>query len=147
MAAGGLPWAAARTMRAFTSRVPTRTGPAGTGTTTVRFNKLDLNLLVALDVLLKERSVTRAAEALNLSASAMSNALARLREYFEDELLVQIGRKMELTPRAQTLQETVRDLLLRIDSTDGWSAPLIADCRSINVASIGIASSKRSLSA
>ena len=46
----------------------------------VRFNKLDLNLLVALDVLLKERSVTRAAEALNLSASAMSNALARLRD-------------------------------------------------------------------
>lgn len=83
----------------------------------MRFNKLDLNLLVALDVLLKERSVTRAAEALNLSASAMSNALARLRDYFEDELLVQIGRKMELTPRAQGLQEVVRDLLLRIDST------------------------------
>lgn len=85
----------------------------------VRFNKLDLNLLVALDVLLKERSVTRAAEALNMSASAMSNALARLRDYFEDELLVQIGRKMELTPRAQGLQEVVRDLLLRIDSTIG----------------------------
>jgi len=83
----------------------------------VRFNKLDLNLLVALDVLLKERSVTRAAEALNLSASAMSNALARLRDYFEDELLVQIGRKMELTPRAQGLQDVVRDLLLRIDSS------------------------------
>jgi DNA-binding transcriptional LysR family regulator len=83
----------------------------------VRFNKLDLNLLVALDALLKERSVTRAAETLNLSASAMSNSLARLREYFEDELLVQIGRKMELTPRAETLQEAVRDVLLRIDST------------------------------
>jgi len=83
----------------------------------VRFNKLDLNLLVALDVLLKERSVTRAAETLNLSPSAMSNSLARLREYFDDELLVQIGRKMELTPRAENLQETVRDLLLRIDST------------------------------
>jgi LysR family nod box-dependent transcriptional activator len=85
----------------------------------VRFNKLDLNLLVALDVLLKERSVTRDADALNLSASAMSNALARLRDYFEDELLVQIGRKMELTPRAQGLQDVVRDLLLRIDSTIG----------------------------
>lgn len=83
----------------------------------MRFNKLDLNLLVALDVLLKERSVTRAAETLNLSPSAMSNSLARLREYFDDELLVQIGRKMELTPRAENLQETVRDLLLRIDST------------------------------
>jgi LysR family nod box-dependent transcriptional activator len=83
----------------------------------VRFNKLDLNLLVALDVLLKERSVTRAAEVLNLSPSAVSNALAKLREYFEDELLVQIGRKMELTPRAESLQDAVRDVLLRIDST------------------------------
>jgi LysR family nod box-dependent transcriptional activator len=83
----------------------------------VRFNKLDLNLLVALDVLLKERSVTRAAEVLNLSPSAVSNALAKLREYFDDELLVQIGRKMELTPRAESLQDPVRDLLLRIDST------------------------------
>jgi DNA-binding transcriptional LysR family regulator len=83
----------------------------------MRFNKLDLNLLVALDVLLKERSVTRAAETLNLSASAMSNALARLREYFDDELLVQIGRKMEVTPRAEALQEAVREVLLRIDST------------------------------
>lgn len=83
----------------------------------MRFNKLDLNLLVALDVLLKERSVTRAAEVMNLSPSAVSNALAKLREYFEDELLVQIGRKMELTPRAESLQDAVRDLLLRIDST------------------------------
>ena len=83
----------------------------------MRFNKLDLNLLVALDALLKEHSVTLAAEALNLSPSAMSNSLARLRDYFDDDLLVQIGRKMELTPRAINLQEAVRDVLLRIDST------------------------------
>jgi len=83
----------------------------------MRFKKLDLNLLVALDVLLKERSVSRAAEVLNLSASATSNALGRLREYFDDELLVQIGRKMELTPRAEGLHAAVRDVLLRIDST------------------------------
>lgn len=82
----------------------------------MRFNKLDLNLLVALDVLLKERSVTRAAEQLNLSTSAMSNSLARLREYFDDDLLVQIGRKMEPTPRAEALGEVVRDLLLQVDS-------------------------------
>lgn len=82
----------------------------------MRFNKLDLNLLVALDVLLKVRSVTKAAELMSLSPSAVSNALSRLREYFDDELLVQIGRKMELTPRAQALQEEVRDVLLRIDS-------------------------------
>jgi DNA-binding transcriptional LysR family regulator len=83
----------------------------------VRFHKFDLNLLVALDVLLKEQSVTRTAEALHLSPSAVSNSLGRLREYFDDELLVQIGRKMELTPRAEGLRESVRDLLLRFDST------------------------------
>ena len=48
----------------------------------MRFNKLDLNLLVALDALLAERSIKRAAERVHLSQSAMSNALARLREYF-----------------------------------------------------------------
>jgi len=94
----------------------------------MKFNKLDLNLLVALDALLKEQSVTRAAEALNLSAAAMSNSLARLREYFDDELLVQIGRKMEATPRAQGLQEAVRDVLLRIDSTIATQPAFEPDC-------------------
>lgn len=83
----------------------------------MRFNRLDLNLLVALDALLTERSITKAAERLNLSPSATSNALARLREYFDDELLVQVGRKMEPTPRAELLQEAVRDVLVRVDST------------------------------
>lgn len=83
----------------------------------MRFNRLDLNLLVALDALLTERSITKAAERLNLSPSATSNALARLREYFDDELLVQVGRRMEPTPRAQGLQEAVRDVLVRVDST------------------------------
>lgn len=91
--------------------------PVKGGSKAVRFNKLDLNLLVVLDALLKERSVTRTAETLHTSASAVSNALSRLREYFDDELLVQIGRKMELTPRAEGLQEAVRDVLLRIDSS------------------------------
>ncbi len=66
--------------------------------------------------LLAERSITRAADRLSLSPSATSNALARLREYFDDDLLVQVGRKMEPTPRAVGLQETVRDVLLRVDS-------------------------------
>lgn len=83
----------------------------------MRFNRLDLNLLVALDALLTELSITKAAERLNLSPSATSNALARLREYFDDELLVQVGRRMEPTPRAQGLQEAVRDVLVRVDST------------------------------
>lgn len=83
----------------------------------MRFNRLDLNLLVALDALLAERSITKAAERLNLSPSATSNALARLREYFDDELLVQVGRRMEPTPRAEGLRDAVRDMLLRVEST------------------------------
>lgn len=83
----------------------------------MRFNKLDLNLLVALDAMLTERNISRAAERQHLSQSAMSNALARLRDYFGDELLVQVGRRMELTPRAEALREAVRELLVRVETT------------------------------
>ena len=83
----------------------------------MRFNKLDLNLLVALDAMLSETSISRAAEKLHISQSAMSNALSRLRDHFQDKLLVQVGRKMELTPRAEVLLEAVRDVLLRVDTT------------------------------
>ena len=82
----------------------------------MRFNKLDLNLLVALDALLTECSISRAAARVHLSQSAMSNALARLRAYFGDELLVQVGCTLELTPRAQTMKEPVRDVLMRVDT-------------------------------
>lgn len=82
----------------------------------MRFKKLDLNLLVALDALLSERSITRAARHVHLSQSAMSAALSRLRDYFGDELLVPVGRQLELTPRAQMLHEAVRDLLVRADN-------------------------------
>lgn len=83
----------------------------------MRFKKLDLNLLVALDVLLSEKNVSRAADKLCLSQSATSGALARLREYFNDELLVQIGRKMVLTPRAQALADKVRAVLIQVEGT------------------------------
>jgi LysR family transcriptional regulator, nod-box dependent transcriptional activator len=83
----------------------------------MRFKKLDLNLLVALDALLTEKNVTRAGERVFLSQSTMSNALSRLRQYFDDELLVQVGGRMELTPRAVLLQEAARDVLVRIDTT------------------------------
>lgn len=83
----------------------------------MRLNRLDLNLLIALDALLTERSITRAAQQLSLTPSALSSALGRLREYFDDELLVQVGRKMEPTPRAEGLMDAVRDVLVRIDST------------------------------
>ena len=67
----------------------------------------DLNLLVTLDVLLAERSVARAARRLQLSPSAMSRALARLREATGDPLLVRAGRSLVPTPRALELGERV----------------------------------------
>lgn len=83
----------------------------------MRFNKLDLNLLVALDALLSVKNISRAAERVHLSQSAMSNALSRLREYFGDDLLVQVGRNMELTARAEGMVDAVRDILVRIEAT------------------------------
>lgn len=67
----------------------------------------DLNLLVTLDVLLAEGNVARAARRLRLSASAMSRALARLRETTGDPLLVRAGRGLVPTPRAIELRERV----------------------------------------
>jgi DNA-binding transcriptional LysR family regulator len=83
----------------------------------MRFNRLDLNLLIGLDVLLDECSITRAARRLCLSQSAASGILARLREYFGDELLVQSGRRMVPTPLALSMKEPVRDILVRIQRT------------------------------
>lgn len=82
----------------------------------MRFRNLDLNLLVALDLLLSERNVSRAAERMHMTQSAMSNALARLRDYFEDPLLVVVGRRMELTPRAESMRHSVRDIIVRVES-------------------------------
>ena len=71
----------------------------------------DLNLLLTLDVLLAEGSVARAAERLRLSPSAMSRALARLRETTGDPLLVRAGRGLVPTPRAIALREQVSQLV------------------------------------
>jgi DNA-binding transcriptional LysR family regulator len=71
----------------------------------------DLNLLVTLDVLLAEGSVARAARRLRLSPSAMSRALARLRETTGDPLLVRAGRGLVPTPRAIELRERVSQLV------------------------------------
>ena len=83
----------------------------------MRFNRLDLNLLVALDALLTEHSTTRAARRLNLSQSAMSGALARLRKYFSDPLFVPAGRRLVPTPLAESLVGPTRDVLLQIQAT------------------------------
>ena len=71
----------------------------------------DLNLLVTLDVLLAEGSVARAAQRLRLSPSAMSRALARLRETTGDPLLVRAGRGLVPTPRALELREQVSQIV------------------------------------
>lgn len=71
----------------------------------------DLNLLVTLDVLLSEGSVVGAARRLQLSASAMSRALARLREVTGDPLLVRAGRGLVPTPRALELRDRVRQVV------------------------------------
>lgn len=83
----------------------------------MRFHHLDLNLLVALDVLLDEQNITRAAERLHMTQSATSGVLGRLRSFFEDELLVQVGRRMQPTPYALELASPVREVLMTIRSS------------------------------
>jgi DNA-binding transcriptional LysR family regulator len=70
----------------------------------MNLNSLDLNLLVALDALLREANVSRAAMRIGLSQPAASHALQRLRDVIGDPLLVRTGARMELTPRAQALR-------------------------------------------
>jgi LysR family nod box-dependent transcriptional activator len=82
----------------------------------MRFRHLDLNLIIYLDALLAERSVSRAAERVHISQSAMSDALARLRVYFKDKLFVQVGRSMAPTPLAASMLQPIRDILLQIES-------------------------------
>ncbi|MGJ7518360.1 LysR family transcriptional regulator [Pseudomonas baetica] len=76
----------------------------------------DFNLLITLDVLLTEGSVARAAKRLRLSPSAMSRALARLRETTGDPLLVRAGRGLVPTPRALELRERVSQLVLEAEA-------------------------------
>ena len=74
-------------------------------------SRLDLNLLVTLEALLTERNVTRAAERLNLSQPAVSAQLARLRDVFEDPLLLPAQRGMTPTAKALSLLEPLRQAL------------------------------------
>jgi DNA-binding transcriptional LysR family regulator len=71
----------------------------------------DLSLLLAIDAMLQEGSVTLAARRLGLSTPAASHALARIRERLGDQLLVRSGRSMVLTPRAEQLRPLVRNLV------------------------------------
>ena len=78
----------------------------------MNISRVDLNLLVYLDVLLRECNVTRAAEELGISQPAMSNGLRRLRDLFDDPLLVRTSDGMTPTKRASELQPLVRDVLV-----------------------------------
>jgi DNA-binding transcriptional LysR family regulator len=82
-----------------------------------QLSRIDLNLLTVLDVLLRERSVTRASRELGLSQPATSNALARLRELFSDPLFVRTRGGMMPTARALALESPLRDALTRLAHT------------------------------
>jgi DNA-binding transcriptional LysR family regulator len=81
----------------------------------INLTQLDLNLLMTLHALLKERSVTRAGETLGLSQSATSHALKRLRKLFDDPLLVRTSQGMIPTPRAENLVEPLQQILSKIE--------------------------------
>ena len=77
----------------------------------MRYRSVDLNLLVVINALLTEGNVTRAALRLNLTQPAVSNALARLREHYQDELFVSEGRRMVPTELAERLAVPIRNIL------------------------------------
>ena len=85
--------------------------------------KLDLNLLLALDALIEEASVTKAAEKLNMSQSAMSYALKRLRSLLDDPILIRASRDMEITPYARDISLSIRQVLTDIQQTLLEKAP------------------------
>ncbi len=79
--------------------------------------QLDLNLLIALDVLITEASVTKAAERLDLSQSAMSYSLKKLRTILDDDILIRTSREMEVTPYARQISDRLRQILEEIQAT------------------------------
>jgi len=83
----------------------------------MNISKVDLNLLVYLDVLLREKNVTRAANQLSITQPAMSNGLKRLRELFADPILVRTSDGMTPTQRALQLQPVIRDVLSKLEAS------------------------------
>src|SRR5215204_5547476 len=82
-----------------------------------RLKELNLNHLLTLDAVLEHRNLTRAAEQLDVTQGAISQALARLREFFDDDLLVRVGNKMEPTALGSSRQAPVADVLGSIESS------------------------------
>ncbi len=83
----------------------------------MNISKIDLNLLVYLDVLLREGSVTKAANRLSITQPAMSNGLRRLRDLFNDPIMVRTSEGMTPTERALQLQPVIRDVLSKLEAT------------------------------
>jgi DNA-binding transcriptional LysR family regulator len=81
----------------------------------MNISKIDLNLLIYLDVLLREKNVTRAANQLNITQPAMSNGLKRLRKLFNYPILVRTSDGMVPTERARTIAPTIRKILLELE--------------------------------
>jgi len=82
---------------------------------TMNIAKIDLNLLIYLDVLLREKNVTRSASQLNITQPAMSNGLKRLRNLFNDPILVRTSDGMVPTERARSLAPVIRKILLELE--------------------------------
>jgi len=101
----------------------------------MNLRQFDLNLLVALDALLKEENVTRAAERLHLSQPAMSGMLSRLRHAFGDELLVRVGRRLEPTEFAAEITDRVHDSVVELEDLLASKHPFTpaADSRSFRI--------------
>lgn len=78
--------------------------------------RLNLNLLIALDILLQEQSVTQSAQKLSITQAAMSNNLQQLRNIFKDELLLREGTRMVLTSYARELQPKLHQVLQEVRS-------------------------------
>lgn len=89
--------------------------------------RIDLNLLLVFDVLMQEKNVSRAAERVFLSQSAMSNALKRLREMLDDPILVRGAKGMQPTPRALALEAPVRSILQQVVRTIQPAQPFEPD--------------------
>ncbi|MDH4451503.1 MAG: LysR family transcriptional regulator [Rhodoferax sp.] len=83
----------------------------------INFRTFDLNLLKVFDAVMSERSLTRAAAQLHLTQPAVSNAMRRLREALDDDLLVRNGRTLEATARGQELWPAVRETLQKLQTS------------------------------
>ncbi|CAN5148198.1 LysR family transcriptional regulator [soil metagenome] len=101
----------------------------------MQLGSVDLNLIVALDALLAERNVSRAADRLMVGQPAMSSTLARLRTLFNDPLLVREGRVLKATPFAESLVEPVRAVLAQLESiiNVGTAFDPLVDARTFSI--------------